>query len=210
MERKKQNLNKIKNNVEKHVFGFGARGYVYLEKVCQQWIINNNNNNPDSDWYYVDMEYIYKEEDGDGDHPFGRADLIAIKKRPNENKKFDVAFIELKVGTGAYGVSIKIPDNIKGAEQRECCRKRVIKTLNKDLWDDEVKGVKLGSGLASHVVDFMHFFAEEQAKNQLRKEILGILKIHKKFDLIDESCPLYKLNVAEHIELNPDIYSYIF
>ncbi len=202
----KNNLNAIKNNVEKHVFGFGARGYLYLEKVCQQWIINNNNNNPDSDWYYVDMEYIYKEEDGDGQHPFGRADLIAIKKHPNENKKFDVAFIELKVGTGAYGVSIKVPDNIKDAEQRECYRKKVIKTLNKDLWDDKVKAVKLGSGLASHVVDFMHFFAEEKAKDQLRKEILGILQVHKKFGLIDEKCPLYKLDDMDYIELNPDIY----
>lgn len=160
----KNNLNAIKNNVEKHVFGFGARGYLYLEKVCQQWIINNNNNNPDSDWYYVDMEYIYKEEDGDGQHPFGRADLIAIKKHPNENKKFDVAFIELKVGTGAYGVSIKVPDNIKGAE------------------------------------------AEEKAKDQLREEILGILQVHKKFGLIDEKCPLYKLDDMDCIELNPDIY----
>ena len=208
----KANLRKIKSNVEKHVFGFGTRGYVYLEKVCQQWIINNNNNNPDSDWYYVDMEYIYKkdkkneEDKGEDKHPFGRADLIAIKKQPNDNDNFDVAFIELKVGTEAYGVSIQVPDEIKGKEKRDEHRKKIKEMLKNDLWNDGIKAVKLGSGLASHVVDFMHFFADEEAKNQLRKEILGILDVHKTFGLIEKTCPLYELKDINHIEVNPDIY----
>ena len=93
--------NRIKERIKKHVYGYHD-GKMRLEKVCQQWIMNKNNSNPNSEWYYVDMEYIYKKKGELGNHPFGRADLIAIKRKPNANNKHDVAFVELKVGVDAY------------------------------------------------------------------------------------------------------------
>ena len=199
------NLETIKYNVRKHVFGFGSRGYLYLEKVCQQWIISNNNSNPESDWYFVDMEYIYKAKGEKTDHPFGRADLIAIKKAP-QNGVYDVAFVELKVGTGAYTISIHVPDKITDKQERIAFRQDVIDRLKNNLWDEKIKGAKLGSGLASHVVDFMHFFAEDGTREQLRKEIIGILEVQRAFGLISDSTGIFTLNDETKIKLCPDIY----
>ena len=198
------NFKTILYNVRHHVLGFGARGYIYLEKACQQWIINANNSNPKSDWYYIDMEYIYKKDGEKSEHPFGRADIIAIKKSP-ENGIHKVAFVELKVGTGAYGVSIKVPSNITDKNDKDTYRKNVVKNLQKNLWDEKNVGVKLGSGLASHVVDFMQYFAEEEAALQLREEIVGIIDVHKKFGLIDESNSLYYINSGKKLSSTTDI-----
>lgn len=202
----KHNFKQIIANVDKHVLGFGERGYVYLEKACQQWIINNNNSNPKSDWYYVDMEYIYKEDGKKTDHPFGRADIIAISKKMDNNGYFQLAFVELKVGTGAYGISIKVPKKIKDAEERKARRDQVQLWLKDSLWRDEVIGVKLGSGLASHVVDFMHFFSDDKATAQLRKEIVGIINVHKQFGLINEDLSLYSLESDNQINSVTDIH----
>lgn len=201
-----ENFKQILKNVRKHVLGYGELAHVYLEKACQQWIINNNNSNPKSNWYYVDMEYIYKEDGQKSDHPFGRADIIAISKKPDKNGVFSVAFVELKVGTGAYGISIKVPDSIKDKEKRSEYREQVKNYLGESLWREEVIGVKLGSGLASHVVDFMHFFSDDKATAQLRKEIVGIINVHKQFGLINENLPLYFLESDNQINPITDIY----
>ena len=203
----KDNFNQIIENVEKHVLGFGNDNKTYLEKACQQWIINTNNNDPNSAWYYVDMEYIYKEDGKKENHPFGRADIIAISKKPNDKGIFNIAFVELKVGTGAYNVTIKVPEGIKNAGKADEYRKEVKACLgDKDkFW--EIKDVKLGSGLASHVVDYMHFFSNEKAKEQLQQEILGIIEVHKQFDLISKDAPLYTgLSSGAKISKTSDIY----
>ncbi|MCR5108009.1 MAG: hypothetical protein K6B28_07570 [Lachnospiraceae bacterium] len=199
-------FDRILKNVEEHVLGFGREGHTYLEKACQQWIINTNNNDPGSKWYYADMEYIYKEDGEKSDHPFGRADLIAISKEPDCNGIFQLAFVELKVGTGAYGISIKVPKKIVKKEEQEKYRENVKKWLKEDFWGKDVLNVKLGSGLSSHVVDFLHFFADNNATKQLRKEIAGIIDIHKKFGLIGKDVPLYKLKSEHEISNTTDIY----
>lgn len=197
------NFKTILLNVRNHVLGFDQSGYLYLEKACQQWIINSNNCSADSDWYYVDMEYIYKKDEEKSEHPFGRADLIAVSKKPDSNGKHKIAFVELKVGTGAYGISIQVPEQIKGKEERSAYREKVVNLLqNKEgFWSEEIKKVKLGSGIASHFVDFIHYFSEETARKQLCEEIIGILDVHKKFGLIHSDIPLSSLNRVD--DINP-------
>lgn len=187
----KKNQDAIKDQIRCHVFGWHD-DKLRLEKVCQQWIINKNNANEFSEWYFVDMEYIYKERGSHENHPFGRADLIAIRRRPNINGKHDVAFVELKVGTGAYSGS-------RDSDEK-------MERLKKSLYDEKVDGIKLGSGLASHMVDFMHFFAKPFYVNQVKSEIIGILKWHKEFGLISDESPLGKLNSESQIEDKPSIY----
>jgi len=213
------NQKSIKENVKAHIYGFNRAGKKYLEKACQQWIIDNNNSNPASPWYYVDMEYVYKEDGTAKEHPFGRADIIAISKERDENNLFRLAFVELKVGTDAFGISIDIPTDVdkefkrkfgedkeKYKKARADYRKDVEGWLKNDFWGDKISGVKLGSGIASHVVDFMHFFGEEKAKEQIREEIVGILNVHRTFGLINENIPLFNLSSACDIEPLTDIY----
>ena len=199
------NFRTILHNVRCHVLGFGEKGYVYLEKACQQWIINANNSNSQSEWYYVDIEYVYKKDGEKSNHPFGRADMIAIKKIPDHGVH-KVAFVELKVGTGAYDISIEVPKNITDKKAKEAYRKDVERRLQNDLWDPQNIGIKLGSGLASHVVDFMQYFAQRDAITQLKEEIVGIIDVHKKFGLIDEKSPLYGLKSAKNLSPSTDIY----
>ena len=189
-----KNQDAIKDQIWKHVSGrHGEHDHkLRLEKVCQQWIINKNNANESSEWYFVDMEYIYKDKESHKSHPYGRADLIAIRRRPNINGKHDVAFVELKVGTKAYSGS------------RDSDEKMEI--LKKSLYDKKVDGIKLGSGLSSHMVDFMHFFAKPFYVNQVKSELIGILKWHKEFGLISEESSLGKLNSESQIEDKPSIH----
>ncbi len=185
-----RNLELIKNRIEKHVFG-KHDNKLRLEKVCQQWIINKNNSNADSKWYFVDMEYICKNSNNnDKNHPFGRADLIAITRKPNKNGKHDVAFVELKVGTNSY------------SGQRDSEEKMEV-LLNESLY--KINDIKLGSGLASHMVDFMHFFANTFFVDQVKDEIIGILDWHKKFKLISNDSDLGRLSSIDKIEDKPSI-----
>jgi len=175
------NLHNIRQNIEAFVgtndkrdhsailtAGKGSKSHP--EKDKQQWIMNMNNSDPKAAWYFVDMEYIYKGESKS--HPYGRADLIAVRKTPDEEGIHDVAFIELKTGIGAYKAS-SISD-----EER--------KILKKDLFDERVIGIKLGSGLASHIIDYMHFFKEDFYQNDTRQEIINILTIYRTLGIIPE------------------------
>jgi hypothetical protein len=137
------------------------------------------------------MEYICKNSNNnDKNHPFGRADLIAITRKPNKNGKHDVAFVELKVGTNSY------------SGQRDSEEKMEV-LLNESLY--KINDIKLGSGLASHMVDFMHFFANTFFVDQVKDEIIGILDWHKKFKLISNDSDLGRLSSIDKIEDKPSI-----
>ena len=179
--------------------------WAYLEKACQQWIINANNQDSKAEWYYIDMEYIYKEDGEKKDHPFGRADLIAVKKKPEEGVH-QIAFVELKVGTGAYGISLKIPKKLTDEKGKKAYKNRVFENLKTDVWKEENFGVKLGSGLASHVIDFMHYFSKEEAAAQLREEIFGIIQVHKTLGMIEEGDSLNHIEDVSQLSKTTDIY----
>ena len=72
----KDNFEYIKKRIDMHVTG-RHDNKLRKEKVCQQWIINKNNELK-SEWYFIDMEYIFDA------CPYGRPDIIAIKRKPNE------------------------------------------------------------------------------------------------------------------------------
>ncbi len=185
------NQKNLREQIENHVFG-KHDNKTRLEKVCQQWVINMNNSNPNSEWYYVDMEYVYKGKEEVKAHPFGRADLIAIKRKPNEKGKHEVSFIELKVGNKSYSGEEDNPQKMEA--------------LKKSLYSIDSIDIKLGSGLASHMVDFIHFFSENFYLEQVKREILGMLKWHKEFGLITPESELGKLQNEANIEDKPDIY----
>lgn len=185
----------IKEQINQHVLG-GHDDKMRLEKVCQQWIINANNSNPKSDWFYVDMEYIYQKDGVKEDNPFGRADLIAVSKKKNSEDIHEVAFIELKVGYKAYEGK---PDLTEGHEL-------YMKYLAEDLYDEKINDIKLGSGLASHVVDFMHFFAIHAYADQTRNEIINMLREYIEFGIINPNEELANISNVSLLSIKPDIY----
>lgn len=71
------------------------------EKKAQQALVVGNNSNPKSKWFCFDVEYkkSYANIDERKNNFSGRFDIIAIsKKAPHQ-----IAFIELKYGSGAIG-----------------------------------------------------------------------------------------------------------
>jgi len=180
--------------IEKHVTGkHGEKGKNLREKVCQQWIANMNNSLGE-DWFFVDMEYIYDKD------PYGRPDLIAVKRKPNSNGKHDVALIELKIRHGQYtGLATKDYDE----------KKEKYAILANDLYseDSSVKELKFGSGIVSHLADYLRFLHDESNyKIQMRDEIVGMLMANKSLGLIETDSELAKIKSSEQLEDKPLIY----
>lgn len=71
------------------------------EKKAQQALVVGNNSNPNSKWFCFDVEYkkSYANTDDRKDNFTGRFDIVAISKA----KPHQIAFIELKYGSGAIG-----------------------------------------------------------------------------------------------------------
>ena len=161
--------------------------YTKSERVCQQRIINNNNANPKSNYYCIDMEYVMQRKDSQ-EKNYGRFDIIAIAKEPNEQGKYGVSLIELKLGTGAMGgVSKKFREDYKG----ECWSK-----------SDEYE-YSLGSGFLGHVANYIRYLQEPNRYNKLKTEIVDIINHFKGLGLIDEY--YFEGLTAEKLAIQPEI-----
>lgn len=178
-----------------------SRQRKHYEKICQQWIINNNNSDPKSKWFYSDMEYT------DGVLPkqkrFGRFDLIAIGKEKTKGK-YPIALIELKVGSGAFrGGKATSKDKEKKADIEAAYDK-----LRNNLYTnpENLYPVSFGSGLVSHVADFLRYlnYREELYIQRLKKEIINSIRVHKKLGVLDEKW-FRDINEDELTD-NPEVY----
>lgn len=178
----------IKKHIEGHVSGVHDKRK-RQEKICQQWIMNKNNADPDSEWYFLDMEYVLDS------NPFGRIDMIAVKRNADINGKHEVALIELKVGKDSYR-------GLKGAQYRKSEEK--YKSLKNDLYQDSK--LKFGSGLVSHITDFMRLLYDEKHYCQIKAELVQIISAYKKLGLIDRQNSLYEIDDAEKLAKKPDVY----
>lgn len=184
----------ILKQIENHVTGkHGVKHRNQREKVCQQWIVNMNNTFG-REWFFVDMEYVCDKD------PYGRPDLIAVKRTPNENGKHTVALIELKVGYGSY----------KGLTRESFAKKqREYEIIAKDLYDDrkEVKELKFGSGIVSHLADYLRFLNNENNDlSQMREEIVSMIQGNQLLGLISEEDDLAKITKKSQLEDKPVIY----
>jgi len=216
-----KNMNKLKTQISKHVFGYHEGEYkLRLEKVCQQRIMNQNNWTEDSEWYYIDMEYVYDATPIDKiekhEHPYGRADMIAIKKKANKKNDngedvHDVAFVELKVGSGAYKESFSINGKGKPVEEVERLKKEQeeLRKIMKEqgIYNEKLDKIKLGSGVVSHIADFLRLFAYlDWYQDKIREELINMLAVHKKMGLIKEDSPLAKIDNVDMLASKPDYY----
>lgn len=188
----------IISQIEKHVNGFhGVNGKHQREKECQQWLINSNNIN-ESEWYFLDMEYVYDED------PYGRPDLIAVKRRPNENGKHEVALIELKIRRSQYsGINEtyknKVEEKVVNAFER----------LKKNLYDQsaDLKRIKYKSGIVSHIADYLRFLYNDQNYLvQMRQEIVEMICANRKLGLIEKNNSLYGIESIDNLADKPIIY----
>ncbi len=188
----KDNFEYIKKKIDMHVTGLHDNKKK-KEKVCQQWIINKNNES-ESEWYFIDMEYVFDI------CPYGRPDMIAIKRKVNEQGKHEVALVEFKVGTDAYkGLKCESYNKKKG----------LYEYLKKDLYDDnqDLRKVKYGSGIVSHIADFLRFLKNpDNYKIQLRKELVDMISVHKQLGLIEETDNLCRITNIDFLEEKPTIY----
>lgn len=135
------------------------------EKIYQQKLALDSAEK-EAEWFCVDMEYVQAQEiDEKKQRSFGRFDLVAVKKHPDDKGKHPVALIELKAGNAAYPSAIydeEVKNNIEGF----CI----------DKYDRS-----LGSGLLGHMADFYRFetrYVDGEKVRRfdcLRKEIRNIL-----------------------------------
>ncbi len=187
-------FNYIKNQIEKHVYG-EHDGNVRREKVCQQWIMNMNNSDKAAEWFFIDMEYVFDEK------PYGRPDLIAIKRKPDENGVHDVALVELKIGNLTYS-------GLDGTKYD--ADKEYFKQLMEDIFNEsteKLRNLKYGSGLVSHMVDNLRFLNNpHNYQMQLRQELINMLEVCSDLELIAADEQLEKVKDIEQLSPKPIIY----
>ena len=158
---------------------------VHRERICQQWIMNNCNKSKESDWYYIDMEYV------DAIRPFGRFDMVAVRKTP-KNGKHEVALVELKVTNGAYGTTLSTSKNLekqKIIERKYDILKENLFAKDTDKEDYsmyELEKVKYGSGIVSHIADYLRYLNSGQYSLQLKQEIINAIKVYKKLGILPD------------------------
>ncbi|ORU00162.1 hypothetical protein D081_1256 [Anaerovibrio sp. JC8] len=180
----------ICRQIKKHVSG-GHDRKKRREKICQQWLMNGANQVLD-DWYYIDMEYI------DKTNPCGRFDMIAINRKLNKERKHDVALIELKVTNRSF-------KGLNGKTYGE--KKEEYEELSKNLYIAKHRKVKYGSGVVSHIADFLRYLYNTASyTNQLRHELVEMIKSNIELGIIDPQNPLYGVNTVDMISDKPQIY----
>lgn len=206
-EEYQKQLKQIKKNAEKNATGNreGTKT-IHREKICQQWIMNRNNDSSNSDWYYVDMEYI------DAEKPFGRADLVAVKKKADKEGKHQVAIIELKVSNSAYGATLRTSSD----PQEQALIDEQYRIIKNNLYatDDDsadfagykLEKVKFGSGIVSHIADFLRYLNQNRYECQLRDEIINMIEAYKSFGIIHETNKISQVTKAVQLSSKPVVY----
>ena len=153
------------------------------EKIIQQALVMKNNQNPDSDWFCVDLEYVQKRDDK-RESAYGRFDIVAVRKQPDENGKHSVAIIEIKSGSSAYAPSLP----------QKVYQEKVNEKISAEDFDIDTYLWSLGSGILGHMADFYRF---EHRKNinrygRLLKELVQILSNMKELyapEVVDRYFP---------------------
>ena len=163
-----------------------------IEKVCQQWIVNEANSRKESDWYYVDLEYTMQGV------PTGRFDMIAVSKDIIDGKH-RVALIELKVKDKSYAGM----DGTKAAKYEK--ELETIKNVKDGLYGFEK--VKLGSGIVGHITDYLRFLQKNHYKT-LKQEIVNIIECHNKLGLLNNpelSC-ISRITSVDDLAEKPEVH----
>ena len=143
-----------------------------IEKITQQWIVNETNSRQDSDWYYVDLEYEMKNAS-----TLFRFDMIAVTKQKVDGKH-KVALVELKVKDGSY-------KGMDGSKKKghENAFDSILKK-NDELYN--CNDVKFGSGIVGHIADYLRFLHNKTNYNTLKQEIIDIIKCHKRLGVLKD------------------------
>jgi len=128
----------------------------WREKNVQQALVLANNRSPNSRWYCVDMEYAQARESG-SDPNYGRCDIVAVSRHPDEQGRRPVALIELKAGYSSY------KDGLSEEERAAI-----------DAVPPTEYGGSLGSGIVGHLADFSRF-EQEGRFGKLKEEVCAIL-----------------------------------
>lgn len=184
----------IKNQIEKHVYG-EHDGKMRREKVCQQWIMNMNNSHKAEEWFFIDMEYVFDEK------PYGRPDLIAIKRNPDKNGVHDVALVEIKIGNTKYSGL----DGTKYDADKELFEQLKDNIFNEST--EKLRKLKYGSGLVSHMVDNLRFLNNpHNYQIQLRQELINMLEVCSDLEVIAADEPLAKVKDVEQLSIKPIVY----
>lgn len=188
--KKEKIFNSILGQIEKHVYGkHGEQKKHQREKDCQQWIITANNMHSDK-WFFLDLEYVYQP------NPCGRFDMIAISREKNANQKHDIALVELKIRHSQYG----------GIDRNEYADN--IDKYNKaklDIFNPEVRNLKYGSGIVSHLADFLRFL-NDRDDAYIHEELLNMIQGNVDLELIDKNSTLGKIKSIDEMEDIPLTY----
>ena len=146
------------------------------EKQLQQRLVMANNAAKNSAWYCVDMEYAMQRQNK-FEADFGRADIIAISRRPVAGK-YKLLMIELKIGSGSFGT------NAKYFPQKKL-------TASELLSSNE----SFGSGIFGHFADFVRYAADKNYDcgggysgrfTKLRGEAVNILENYSALGILPD------------------------
>jgi len=165
-----------------------------IEKVCQQWIVNEANSRDESDWYYVDLEYTMQGV------PTGRFDMIAVSKK-KVNGKHRVALVELKVNYSSYA-------GMDGSRKKQHEKEFNLILAKKDeLYNSGFELLKFGSGIVGHIADYLRFL-QKNYYNTLKQEIVNIIKCHNKLGLLNNPnlCCIRSITSVDDLADKPEVH----
>lgn len=176
----------IKKNIDKILDSIENEKNIKEERKLQQWILTENNICDISEWYFADMEYntqgVYA----------GRIDLVAISKKRNSDGKYEVALIELKVGSGSIKGALNAirERGVKRTEEEKEHEIKIfdsIKGIPGYIYEKQSKEVNFGSGMVGHIADYLRYLERDYYNELLRKEICNIVKTHAVLGLLPDS-----------------------
>ena len=187
---KKMSFDKMENHFQ--LICQSIEKYAKKEKICQQAIVNGTNWNDDN-WFYIDMEYEESAATSKRNFVFGRPDMIAVSQNTDKDGKHVVALVELKVGNGSYGGGL---DKTRESDY--------IK-LKEDLYFQECRNLKLGSGIVGHIVDYMRYL-NYGGYDRLKEELIETIKDYKALGLLTDSNKIFHIYKADMFADVPEIY----
>jgi len=202
-------IKRIKEGIEKYIDDPDKKSEKTEKKYQQNIVIVNNSKETKSKWICFDVEYTMADES------FGRYDILAISTVPNEDGKYSIGLIEVKVDNGSYGTNKKdIEELLNNKNVLEVSQGEYKVELKSDLQQCKPKD-SLGSGILGHFSDYIRYINDDDYMkkysisrfNVTKNEVVNILKNYIELGLYHEKIKNFASLTVDGIS---DIPQFVF